>query len=145
MHSGHRLGSDDHHFADNLPSMVQVDNASFMTRLESRRRVSIRSDLYSYMALISDRRIHLMETSIGGFAFNDFCQRCQRVAEHAIIAERKEIKGKCSICSEKRLITEVSQLYYSNTDLWVTRFKIGNLTNVVTGKLLDTVRHLGTQ
>jgi len=30
-----------------------------------------------------------------------------------------------------------TQVHYPKTDLWVTRFKIGNLPSVVAGKLLD--------
>jgi hypothetical protein len=83
-----------------------------------------------------------METTIQEFTFNDFCQRCQRVMEHKIIIEGKMLEGKCLTCGLNRPITEADQVYYSNTDLWVTRFKIGNLPNVVTGKLFETIRQL---
>jgi len=38
-------------------------------------------------------------------------------------------------------MTDLNQVYYPKTDLWVTRFKIGNLPSVVTGKLLDVAKH----
>ncbi len=76
-----------------------------------------------------------------GFTFNDFCLRCQKVMEHKIELEGKELYGICSSCGEKRTLTEVKQVYYPKTDLWVTRFKIGNLPGVVAGKLLDALHH----
>ena len=51
-----------------------------------------------------------------------------------------ELFGACSLCGEKRALTEVKQVHYQKTDLWVTQFKIGNLPSVVAGKLLDTAR-----
>ncbi len=76
-----------------------------------------------------------------GFTFNDFCLRCQKVMEHKIELEGKELYGICSSCGEKRPLIEVKQVYYPKTDLWVTRFKIGNLPGVVAGKLLDAMHH----
>jgi hypothetical protein len=79
---------------------------------------------------------------VEGFVFNDFCQRCQKVTEHRVEIEGRGLLGVCSSCSEKRTITEPSQVYYSKTDLWVTRFKIGNLQSVVAGRLLDTIKNM---
>lgn len=62
--------------------------------------------------------------------------------EHNIALEGKQFFGVCSSCGEKRTLTEVNQVYYRKTDLWVTRFKVGNLQSVVAGKLLDAVRHV---
>ena len=76
-----------------------------------------------------------------GFVFNDYCFQCQRTVEHRILLEGDGLFGACSSCREKHPLTEVKQVHYQNTDLWVTRFKIGNLPSVVAGKLLDTVRH----
>lgn len=76
-----------------------------------------------------------------GFTFNDFCLRCQKVMEHKIVLEGRGMHGVCSSCGERRPLTEVKQVYYQKTDLWVTRFKIGNLPGVVAGKLLDAMRH----
>jgi len=76
-----------------------------------------------------------------GFVFNDFCLQCQKIMEHRIVIEQREFYGVCSSCSRKRLMTDVNQVYYPKTDLWVTRFKIGNLPSVVTGKLLDAGKH----
>ncbi len=76
-----------------------------------------------------------------GFTFNDFCLRCQKVMEHRIEREGKELYGICFSCGERRPLIEVKQVYYPKTDLWVTRFKIGNLPSVVAGKLLDAMRH----
>jgi hypothetical protein len=83
-----------------------------------------------------------MGTVIEGFAFNDFCERCQKVMEHRITGEGKEFQGSCTGCGEKRPLTQVNQVYYPKTDLWVTRFKVGNLSNVVTGKLLDAPKQM---
>jgi hypothetical protein len=83
-----------------------------------------------------------MSVQIGGFAFNDFCQHCQRVMEHKIELQDQALFGVCSICGEKRKITGANEVYYPKTELWVTRFKIGNIQNVVTGKLLDTIKHV---
>ena len=83
-----------------------------------------------------------MDVQIDDFAFNDFCQHCQKVTEHKIELEDKALFGVCSICDEKRTMTEVNEVYYPKTELWVTRFKIGNIQSVVTGKLLDTIKHV---
>ena len=82
-----------------------------------------------------------MGAHMDGFAFNDFCQHCQKVMEHGIEFENKALSGVCKRCGEKRPITGANQVYYPKTDLWVTRFKIGNIQNVVAGKLLDAVKH----
>jgi len=76
-----------------------------------------------------------------GFAFNDFCLQCQRITEHTVVFERKQFLGVCSSCDRKRPMTGLNQVYYPKTQLWVTRFKIGNLPSVVTGKLLDATKH----
>jgi DNA-directed RNA polymerase subunit RPC12/RpoP len=82
-----------------------------------------------------------MGIEIEGFAFNDYCLQCQKTTVHKIELESKELLGACSSCGEKRALTELKQVHYSNTDLWVTRFKIGNLPSVVAGRLLDAVRN----
>jgi hypothetical protein len=76
-----------------------------------------------------------------GFVFDDFCLQCQKIMEHKIILEHREFFGICSSCGRKRLMTDLNQVYYPKTDLWVTRFKIANLPSVVTGKLLDIAKH----
>ena len=38
-------------------------------------------------------------------------------------------------------MADVNQVYYPKTELWVTRFKIGNLPSVVAGKLIDAAKH----
>ncbi len=83
-----------------------------------------------------------MGMQVEGFVFNDFCSRCQKVMEHNIAVEGKQFFGVCSSCGERRALTEVNQVYYRKTDLWVTRFKVGNLQSVLAGKLLDAVRHV---
>jgi len=82
-----------------------------------------------------------MGAHMDGFVFNDFCQHCQKVMEHRIEFEDKTLYGVCESCGEKRPMTGANQVYYTRTDLWVTRFKIGNIQNVVEGKLLDAVKH----
>lgn len=81
-----------------------------------------------------------MSVVVEGFGFNDFCLRCQKVTENKIVRERGGFSGICNVCNEKRPITDVNQVYYPKTGLWVTRFKIGNLPGVVTGKLLEAVK-----
>jgi len=86
--------------------------------------------------------IRTVRTQVEGFAFNDFCLQCQKVTEHKIVSENQQLYGICSSCNESRQLTEVKQVHYAKADLWVTRFKIGNLPSVVTGKLLDAIRHI---
>lgn len=81
-----------------------------------------------------------MVTTLEGFSFNDYCLRCQKVAEHKITQEEKLLFGVCSSCSQKRPLTDLNQLYYPKTELWVTRFKVGNLPAAVAGKLLDALK-----
>lgn len=81
-----------------------------------------------------------MKSVVEGFAFNDFCVQCQEVTENKIAPEGKEFFGICSSCGQERLMTDLNQVYYPKTDLWVTRFKIGNLPSVVTGKLIDAAK-----
>jgi len=82
-----------------------------------------------------------MGTVVEGFIFSDFCLRCQKVTEHKVEAEHNELYGKCQSCGEQRKMTELKQTYYPASELWVTRFKIGNLPSVVTGKLLDAAKY----
>ena len=82
-----------------------------------------------------------MGTAVEGFSFSDFCLRCQKVTEHKVEVEGKELFGKCQSCKGQRIMTDLKQMYYPTTELWVTRFKIGSLQSVVTGKLLDAAKH----
>ena len=83
-----------------------------------------------------------MGTTVEGFSFSEFCLKCQKVMEHRVEVERKDFFGTCSSCGQSQLMTGLNQVYYPKTELWVTRFKIGNLASVVTGKLLDAVKRL---
>jgi hypothetical protein len=83
----------------------------------------------------------MMESVIEGFAFNDYCLQCQKIMEHKIAVESKAFLGICTSCSTKRPMTGVNQVYYPRTKLWVTRFKIGNLPSVVTGRLIDASKN----
>jgi hypothetical protein len=83
-----------------------------------------------------------MRRVVDGFSFNDFCLKCQKVVEHRIELERNEFFGVCSTCATARQMENLSQLYYPNTEIWVTRFKIGNLASVVAGKVLDAAKGL---
>jgi hypothetical protein len=83
-----------------------------------------------------------MGTIVMNFAFSDFCQHCQKIMEHRIELEGRELLGVCGSCGEKRPIDEPNQVFYPKMDLWVTRFKIGNLPSVVSRKLLDAVKRL---
>jgi hypothetical protein len=77
---------------------------------------------------------------VEGFAFNDFCSQCHRVVEHKISLHGEEFLGVCSSCGQKRLMIDINQVHYPEKDLWVTRFKIGNMPSVVAGQLLDVAR-----
>jgi hypothetical protein len=81
-----------------------------------------------------------MARVVDGFSFNDFCFKCQKVSEHRIEVDGKDFVGICPTCGRGRPMAGLKQVYYPNTQLWVTRFKIGNLPSVVTGKLLDAVK-----
>ena len=83
-----------------------------------------------------------MGTTVEGFSFSEFCLKCQTIMEHRVEVERKDFFGICSSCGQRRLMTGVNQVYYPKTELWVTRFKIGNLSSVVTGKLIDATKHV---
>jgi hypothetical protein len=83
-----------------------------------------------------------MESVVEGFVFNDYCLQCQKVTEHKVAVQSKEFFGICCACSRQRPMTGVNQVYYPRTELWVTRFKIGNLPSVVTGKLMDASKKL---
>jgi hypothetical protein len=82
-----------------------------------------------------------MDNMVDGFVFNDFCLQCQKVMEHKVALEGNEFFAVCSKCDQKRHMINLNQVYYPKTDLWVTRFKVGNLPSVVSGKLLDAVKH----
>jgi hypothetical protein len=81
-----------------------------------------------------------LRTTVEGFSFSDFCLRCQKVTEHKVQVDDKHVFGSCQSCGEQRPMIDLNQVYYEATKLWVTRFKIGNLPSVVTGKLLDAVK-----
>jgi hypothetical protein len=83
-----------------------------------------------------------MDGQIDNYTFHDFCLRCQKVMEHKIEFHDKTLLGVCEACGEKRQLTDANQVHYPKADLWVTRFKIGNIQNVVTGRLLDAVKRL---
>ena len=82
-----------------------------------------------------------MDNMVDGFVFNDFCLQCQKVMEHKVALEGNEFFAVCSKCDQKRHMINLNQVYYPKTDLWVTRFKVGNLPSVVAGKLLHAVKH----
>ena len=78
---------------------------------------------------------------VNGFAFNNYCQRCQKVMEHRI-AVNNSVFCVCKGCKFQRPLTDLKQVFYPKVDLWVTRFKVSNLDSVVRGKLLDAIREL---
>ena len=77
---------------------------------------------------------------IDGFEFNDYCQKCQRVKEQKIAADNSSFVAVCESCQLKRPIIELKQEFYPKTSLWVTRFKVGNQSGIVTGKLADAIK-----
>jgi hypothetical protein len=79
---------------------------------------------------------------VEGFSFTDFCLKCQILSEHRIETEGKELHGVCASCGHNRIMSGVHQVYYPKTELWVTRFKVGNLPSVVAGKLLDAAKDI---
>jgi len=79
---------------------------------------------------------------IEGFSFSDFCLKCEKVLAHSIEADGNEFYGVCSSCSRRRKMSGVHQVFYPKTELWVTRFKIGNLPSVVAGKLLEATKEI---
>ena len=82
-----------------------------------------------------------MGKTIEGFSFNDFCLKCQKISENRIENDGRRLFGVCSLCGQRRELANVNQVHYPKTELWVTRFKVGNLPNVVAGKLLDAVKN----
>jgi hypothetical protein len=81
-----------------------------------------------------------MDSVIEGFAFIDFCTQCHKLQEHRVSSQDNEFYGMCSSCGQKRLMTDLNEVYYPQNDLWVTRFKIGNMPSVVAGKAIDAVK-----
>jgi len=84
-----------------------------------------------------------LPTTVQGFTFNDYCDRCDKVQEHRINIEAGRVFAVCSACSRTSELSDLNQIYYPKTELWVTRFKIDNTTPcAVAGKLLDAIHHL---
>ena len=77
---------------------------------------------------------------INGFAFYDFCQSCNRITKYRIEADNSSVLGVCESCENQQPLTELNEVFYHKTDLWVTRFKISNMNNVVAGKLTHAFR-----
>jgi len=83
-----------------------------------------------------------MGLRVEGFVFSDFCLKCQKVSEHKVEVDARKFFGTCSSCGLRREMSGLKQAYYPKTELWVTRFKIGNLPGVVAGKLIDATKDL---
>jgi hypothetical protein len=83
-----------------------------------------------------------MGRTVEGFSFTDFCLKCQKLSPHRIEVDGKELFGICSSCGRSRVMSALHQVFYPKTDLWITRFKIGNLPSVVAGKLLDAAKEI---
>ena len=81
-----------------------------------------------------------MGTVMDGFSFSDFCLKCQKITEHRVEVDGHDFFGICPSCGRSRQMANLNQVYYPKTELWVTRFKIGNLPSVVAGKLLDAAK-----
>ena len=79
---------------------------------------------------------------VEGFSFNDFCLKCEKVSGHLIEVDGRVFFGVCSSCGQKRVMANLNQVYYPKNELWVTRFRIGNLPSVVAGKLLDAAKNM---
>jgi hypothetical protein len=77
---------------------------------------------------------------IDGFAFYDLCQFCQKIVKYNIEADKSMVLGVCESCQQPQPLSELKEIFYIETDLWVTRFKISNMSNVVTGRLLHALR-----
>ena len=77
---------------------------------------------------------------IDGFAFYEFCQSCQKIAKHRIETDSSIGLGVCESCDHSQQLFELNEVFYDKTDLWVTRFKMNNMNNVVVGRLLHALR-----
>ena len=77
---------------------------------------------------------------IDGFTFYEFCQVCEKVAKHRIEADSSITLGICESCDHSLPLSELNEVHYDKTDLWVTRFIMGNMNNVVAGRLLRALR-----
>ena len=77
---------------------------------------------------------------IDGFTFYEFCQFCQKIAKHRIETDSSMVLGVCESCAHSQQLSELNEVFYDKTDLWVTRFKMSNMNNVVVGRLLHALR-----
>ncbi len=77
---------------------------------------------------------------IDGFTFYEFCQFCQKIAKHRIETDSSMVLGVCESCDHSQQLSELDEVFYDKTDLWVTRFKMSNMNNVVAGRLLHALR-----
>lgn len=50
------------------------------------------------------------------------------------------VVGVCESCDHSQQLSELVEVFYDKTDLWVTRFKMSNMNNVVVGRLLHALR-----
>jgi len=77
---------------------------------------------------------------IDGFAFYEFCQFCQKIKKHKIETDNSIALGFCESCERRLPLSELNEIFYPKTDLWVTRFKMNNMNNVTAGRLSHALR-----
>jgi len=77
---------------------------------------------------------------INGFEFYDFCQSCKKIAKYRVEVDNSQVLGVCESCEHQQPLTGLNEVFYHNSDLWVTRFKMSNMNSVVTGKLVHALR-----
>jgi len=82
---------------------------------------------------------------INGFAFYDYCQSCKIVTKYRIESDNSSVLGVCGSCEQQQALADLNEISYEKPNLWVTRFKIGNMNNVVTGKLIHALRSSDTK
>jgi len=76
---------------------------------------------------------------INGFAFYDYCQYCKMITKYRIETDNSSAIGVCESCEHSQALAELNEIFYQKTGLWVTRFKMSNMNNVVTGKLIHAL------
>ena len=82
---------------------------------------------------------------INGFAFYEFCQSCKIITKYRIESDDSSVLGVCGSCEQQQALADLNEIFYEKSNLWVTRFKIGNMNNVVTGKLIYALRSRSTK
>jgi len=54
--------------------------------------------------------------------------------------DNSSVLGVCESCEHQQPLAALNEVFYHNSGLWVTRFKINDMNSVVTGKLAHAIR-----